>query len=77
MAGHPGGVGQGDGVVAPQHDRDRPAGGDRVTASSSRASDVSISPGGIVHVAHVDHGQLDQRVDAERQVRAGAPSWGR
>ena len=72
VPGHPGGVGQGDGVVAAEHDRDRPGGGDRVHGGlqcGQRAFDVA---GEHLHVARVVHAQVPQAVDAQRQRRAGA-----
>jgi hypothetical protein len=70
-AGHPGDVGQGDGVVATQHHRDRPGGGDRVHGRLQPPQGGLDLAGQHEHVAGVHHPQLPQRVDPEGQGGPG------
>ena len=73
LAGDPGDVGQGDRVVAAEHDRDR-AGSwrPRATASVSAASDRSMSPGGISTSPASSTRRSRSGVDPQREVRPGA-----
>ena len=63
-----GGVGEGDRVVAAEHERDGPGRGDgvhRVLEGVQRPLDLARRH---LDVAHVDHGEVLERVDAEREV---------
>ena len=63
-----GGVGEGDRVVAAEHERDRAGGRDgvhRLLEGVQRALDLA---GRHLDVAHVDHGDVLQGVDPQREV---------
>jgi hypothetical protein len=72
VAGHPGDVGQGDGVVAAQHHRDRPGRGHGVHRPFQPGKGRLDLAGQHDHVADVDHLEVPQGVHAKGQRRPGA-----
>src|SRR5665213_4184721 len=65
-------VGEGDGVVATQDDRDGTAAGHllhRLLETVQRCLDLA---GGHEHVAGIDHAEVEETVDAERERRTSA-----
>ena len=72
VMGHARDVGQGDGVIAAQNDRQRAAPGHlRDGGLQPLQGPVGLAREHL-DVAHVDHPQLTQRIDVERQVRPAA-----
>ena len=70
VSGDAGHVGQGDRVIAPEHDGDDAGPGDLGHSLLEATQRLFGVARGHLHVPEVDDGELDQRVDPERQARA-------